>query len=82
MDGSHIGVERAIISIGKKDIREMIVYKMDGEHRIDFSLPYGDFTIDAVLEIAEQDGMVWDMYGCPYLTTGIRQIYEMIPEFA
>lgn len=65
-----------------KDIREMIVYKMDGEHRIDFSLPYGDFTIDAVLEIAEQDGMVWDMYGCPYLTTGIRQIYEMIPEFA
>lgn len=63
-------------------ILEKVKYHMEGDDGIVFSMPYGDFSLEAVMDVPVIEDVPWDMYIYPNLTIGIRQIYEMIPEFA
>ena len=61
--------------------RNLFTFRNEAEDRISFQIPYGeDTTLDAVLYIEEQDRVKEFLF--PDVTAGIRQIYELIPEFA
>lgn len=64
----------------ERQIQRMVRYQCETEERARFVLPYGGATLDAILAIEEQDSD--RNYFYPNITAGIRQIYEMIPEFA
>lgn len=65
-----------------KSFLEKIQYYMETDDTIVFKLPYGDARLDVVMEVPILGTETTFIYGCPDLTMGIRQIYEMIPEFA
>lgn len=59
----------------------------DGENRIVFQLPYDSYSLEVLMKSrSRQAGLPDDMEGAylmyPDTTIGIRQIYEMIPEFS
>lgn len=64
------------------DIQEKVRYYMWGEDSMFFLLPYGEAKLDVVLKIPVLKDSGMYIYGSPDMTMGIRQIYEMIPEFA
>lgn len=61
---------------------EKIQYRLEGEDRLVFNMPYDNFSLEAVMDLPVIEDVPWDMHIYPNLTIGIRQIYEMIPEFA
>lgn len=63
-------------------ILEKIQCRLEGEDRLVFDMSYGDFSLEAVMDLPVIEDVPWDMHIYPNLTIGIRQIYEMIPEFA
>lgn len=64
----------------KRQILKAFSYQNEDESRIRFLIPYGDNELDAVLYIEEREKKSFYLF--PNVTAGIRQIYEMIPEFA
>lgn len=64
------------------EILEKVQYYMSGEDAMFFLLPYGDAVLDLVIKASVSEDPVIYIYGTPDVTIGIRQIYEMIPEFA
>lgn len=65
-----------------QSLLEKVQYRPEQEDRIVFTMPYGDFSMEAVMELPVIEDVPWDTHIYPNLTMGIRQIYEMIPEFA
>ncbi len=57
-------------------------YEMDAKNRVRFRMPYNNTWLEILIEV--EDPEVQSIYGYRYpdLTIGVRQIYEMIPEFA
>lgn len=64
----------------ERQIQSMVRYQCETEECARFLLPYGEASLDAVLAIEESE--FTEYYLFPNITTGIRQIYEMVPEFA
>lgn len=64
----------------RREILKAFSYQNETENRVRFLIPYGDAELDAVLYIEEQERNRFYLF--PNVTVGIRQIYEMIPEFA
>lgn len=75
---------REIISLHEEwsDIQEMVQYHMWGEDSMFFLLPYEDAKVEVVMKIPGTEKPSAYIYGIPDIVVGIRQIYEMIPEFA
>ena len=61
-------------------LNNVFTYQNETENRIRFQLPYGEAELDVLLDIEEQEKNKFYLF--PNTTMGIRQIYEMIPEFA
>lgn len=64
----------------RRKIENSFGYQLETGERICFNLPYGEDYLDAIVEIKDQEMERYLLY--PDLTVGIRQIYQMIPEFA
>lgn len=64
----------------ERKVQSMVRYQCETEESARFLLPYGDAALDAILAIEEPE--FTEVYVFPNITIGIRQIYEMIPEFA
>lgn len=63
-------------------LQKKIRYYRDGDYSIDFQMTYGEARLDILLEIPDGEDEAVYVYGYPDIRIGIRQIYEMIPEFA
>lgn len=63
-------------------LQKKIRYYRDGDYAIDFQMTYGEARLDILLEISDGEDEAVYVYGYPDIRIGIRQIYEMIPEFA
>lgn len=63
-------------------LQKKIRYYRDGDYAIDFQMTYGEARLDILLEIPDGEDEAVYVYGYPDIRIGIRQIYEMIPEFA
>ncbi len=61
-------------------LRKLFKYKLETKGRTCFFLPFGNAELDAVVDIEDQDFQKEILF--PNVTIGIRQIYELIPEFA
>ena len=57
-------------------------YQVEEKNQITFYLPYGDTCLEVGIHVEEPEVQYDYNYIYPDLTVGIRQIYEMIPEFA
>ena len=64
----------------KRQILDASSYQNETENRICFLIPYGDTELDAVVHVDEEEESRFYLF--PDVVVGIRQIYEMIPEFA
>ena len=64
----------------RRRLLNTVSYQNETENAIRFLIPYGDAELDTVLAIEEQEKSKFYLF--PDITVGIRQIYEMIPEFA
>lgn len=62
-------------------LQQKIQYYMDDNERIVFRMPYGDTWLDTVIDMPAM-AMPTYVYVYPNATIGVRQIYEMIPEFS
>ena len=65
-----------------KSIQEKIRYYREDDDKAVFRLPYGEASLDVLLEIPVTENPIAYRYGYPDVSIGIRQICEMIPEFA
>ena len=82
VDASYTGVEisRKEAAEAERQVQRMGRYQCETKESARFLLPYGETELDAILSIEER---YFDKeYLFPDITIGIRQIYEMIPEFA
>ncbi|MCI9436645.1 MAG: hypothetical protein HFH85_05665 [Lachnospiraceae bacterium] len=82
VDASYTGVEisRKEAAEAERQVQRMVRYQCETKESARFLLPYGETELDAILSIEER---YFDKeYLFPDITIGIRQIYEMIPEFA
>ena len=61
---------------------EKVRYYMEDDNKVIFQLPYGEARLDVMLEISVDEDSRSYIYNYPDMKIGIRQIYEMIPEFA
>lgn len=57
-------------------------YDRDGKNRVLFRMPYHNTWLDFMMEMEYPEVQPNYRYLYPDLTIGVRQIYEMIPEFA
>ncbi|MCI9335949.1 MAG: hypothetical protein HFH93_00170 [Lachnospiraceae bacterium] len=65
-----------------RDVSEKVRYYVWENDTIYFLLPFGDTKLDMVIHIDDSEEASEYIYGIPDILMGIRQIYEMIPEFA
>nr|WP_304577746.1 hypothetical protein [uncultured Acetatifactor sp.] len=63
-------------------LQEKVRYYRDGNDAMGFQLTYGEARLDVLLTIPPMDDKSVYVYGYPDIRIGIRQIYEMIPEFS
>lgn len=63
-------------------LQEKVRYYRDGDDAMGFQLTYGEARLDVLLTISSTDDESVYVYGWPDIRIGIRQIYEMIPEFS
>lgn len=63
-------------------LQEKVRYYRDGDDAMGFQLTYGEARLDVLLTIPSTDDESVYVYGWPDIRIGIRQIYEMIPEFS
>lgn len=78
----------AILALANGDIvvGENAGYFINGAGNVSYFLPYGNGHLEVVMETKDMDYR-WDLWKAgifmyPDITIGIREIYEMIPEFA
>ncbi len=64
----------------KMQFRELFQYRLETKDRTCFFIPFGESALDAVVEVQDQEYRNGILF--PDVTMGIRQIYELIPEFA
>ena len=64
-----------------KMFQEKVRYYMEDHNKIIFQLPYEEAWLDVMMETSV-NGESGPYYDYPEIRIGIRQIYEMIPEFA
>lgn len=58
------------------------VYHLDEEDTMRYRLNYGDAYLDVLMKVEDAEQDLKYIFVYPNITVGIRQIYEMIPEFA
>lgn len=57
-------------------------YEIDAKNRIRFRIPYHNTWLEILMDVDDPEVQSSYRYRYPDLTIGVRQIYEMIPEFA
>lgn len=65
-------------AFGRKDV----TYHLDEEDTMRYRLPYGEAYLDVLMKVEDTDQDLKYIFIYPNVTIGVRQIYEMIPEFA
>lgn len=80
------------LKISEENMEEYIlsriqVVREDGEDRISFQLPYENCSLEILMKSSDRqidvpDSIPGTIYMFPDTVIGVRQIYEMIPEFA
>lgn len=75
-EGKSVGIGIGIGETGEA------LWHLDEEDTMSYRLSYGDVTLEAVMKVEDVDGGSTFVIQYPNITMGIRQIYEMIPEFA
>lgn len=63
-------------------LQQKIRYGMEGNDKMVFWMPFGEGTLEIVLEVPDQKEIPIYFYVYPDITIGVYEIYEMIPEFA
>lgn len=61
---------------------ENMGYEMDAKNSVCFQMPYENTWLEIMIEVNNPEVQSAYRYRYPDLTMGVRQIYEMIPEFA
>ncbi len=70
------------ISEDRRELLEKIQFYTEDKDTEVFRLPYGSFSLEMVMKLPTMVGAPMDAETYSNITIGIREIYEMIPEFA
>lgn len=70
------------ISEDRRELLEKIQFYTKDKDTEVFRLPYGSFSLEMVMKLPTMVGAPMDAETYSNITIGIREIYEMIPEFA